>query len=98
MKTLPTLRSLLLLLASLQLTAASARAATPAEEMVAAANHFLAALTPEQKATAVMELKSEERQNWHFIPKNDRKGLQMKDMTPAQRHLAQALLSSGLSQ
>ena len=98
MKNLASLQFPLCLLASLLVISASARAATPAEEMAAAANHFLAALTPEQKATAVMELKSEDRQNWHFIPKNDRKGLQMKDMTPAQRHLAHALLSSGLSQ
>ena len=98
MKTLSVARSSLLLLASLQLIATSARAGTPAEEMAAAANHFLAALTPEQKATAVMEVKSEERQNWHFIPKNNRKGLQIKDMTPGQRNLAHALLSSGLSQ
>jgi hypothetical protein len=66
--------------------------------MAAAANNFLAALSAEQKTTAVTELKSDERLNWHFIPKNDRKGLQYKDMTPTQKRLADALLSSGLSQ
>jgi hypothetical protein len=76
---------------------APARAHTAAEEMADAANHFLAALTPEQKTKATFELKDEERQNWHFIPK-ERKGLTFKEMTPAQRHLGQALLSSGLSQ
>ncbi len=66
------------------------------EEMSAAANNLLNALTPEQKAKAVYELKSDERQNWHFIPK-DRNGLTLKEMTPAQQRLALALLSSGMS-
>jgi hypothetical protein len=77
------------------------RAATPIEavssEMVAAANHWLAALSPEQRAKATYELKDDERLNWHFIPR-DRKGLPLKEMTPAQQHLAQALLASALSQ
>ncbi|HKS36934.1 MAG TPA: DUF3500 domain-containing protein, partial [Verrucomicrobiae bacterium] len=80
-----------------QLAAVPVRGHTPAEEMAEAANHFLAALTPEQRAKAVFDLKSDERLNWHFIPR-ERKGLPLKEMTPAQRHLAQALLNSGLSQ
>lgn len=68
----------------------------PAAEMASAARHWLASLTPEQQATASFDLKSEERFNWHFIPRA-RKGLALKDMTSAQRHLAHALLSSGLS-
>jgi hypothetical protein len=68
-----------------------------AEEMSEAASHFLAALSPEQKAKCTFELKSEERQNWHFIPR-PRKGLPLKEMNPGQRHLAQALLATGLSQ
>ena len=59
--------------------------------------HSLAALTPVQKGKAVFDWKDEERFDWHFIPK-PRKGLPFKEMTPAQRSLAQALLSSGLSQ
>jgi len=70
---------------------------TPAEEMAGAANNFLAALTTEQRAKATYELKDEERYDWHFIPK-PRKGLPVKEMTPAQRNLAHALLSTGLSQ
>ena len=65
-------------------------------EMAEAAQNFLAALTPEQLALATFEMKSDERTNWHFIPKV-RKGLPLKDMTPAQKALAHALLSSGLS-
>ncbi|MBI3192287.1 MAG: DUF3500 domain-containing protein, partial [Pedosphaera parvula] len=87
---------LCLALAPLWSTPALAGAAT--DEMAAAARNFLAALTPEQRAIATFDLKNEERLNWHFIPKNDRKGLQFKDMTAAQKNLAHALLASGLSQ
>ena len=70
--------------------------ATPAGDMGAAANAFLSALTPEQKLKATFAFDAAERENWHFIPK-DRNGLPLKEMTPAQRHLAYSLLSSGLS-
>src|SRR5690242_17501863 len=70
---------------------------SPAEEMAEASSHLLAALNPEQKAKCTFELKDEERMNWHFIPK-PRKGLPLKEMTPAQRALAHALLGTGLSQ
>lgn len=65
-------------------------------QMSAIAKVFLAALTPEQKAKATFEFGSEERENWHFIPR-ERKGLPMKEMTPQQRLLAHALLNTGLS-
>jgi hypothetical protein len=65
--------------------------------MSKAATHFLSALTPEQKAKTTFAFKDDERLNWHFIPR-ERKGLPLREMTPAQRHLADALLSAGLSQ
>jgi hypothetical protein len=67
-----------------------------AEDMAAAATRFLAALTPAQKARATFALRDDERQNWHFFPK-DRPGIAFKEMTPVQRHQATALLASGLS-
>src|SRR5947207_15480691 len=79
------------------MTVVRVSAHTAAEEMSEAANNFLAALTPDQQAKARYELKDDERKNWHFIPK-PRKGLPVKEMTPAQRNLAHALLSTGLSQ
>src|SRR5215467_9437027 len=79
-----------------QLCAFAALAHTPGEEMAEAANNFLAALTPDQKAKAVYEFKHDERLDWHFIPK-PRKGLPFKEMTAPQRLLAHALLNSGLS-
>ncbi|MBB5031788.1 DUF3500 domain-containing protein [Prosthecobacter vanneervenii] len=73
----------------------SARAHEAGAQMSAIAKVFLSALTPEQKAKASFEFGSEERENWHFIPR-ERKGLPMKEMTPQQRLLAQALLNTGL--
>ncbi|HUS04805.1 MAG TPA: DUF3500 domain-containing protein [Bryobacteraceae bacterium] len=65
--------------------------------MVDTAKNFLASLTQEQMAKAVIDFKSDERENWHFIPR-ERKGLPLREMTSPQKHLAQALLSAGLSQ
>lgn len=95
MKTFQALRRILFcaLVASFAITV---RAHGPSEEMAEAANRFLEALTPEQREKAVFELKSEERFNWHFIPRA-RKGLPLKEMTGAQRPLAHALLNSGMS-
>ncbi len=98
-----TLKSLKLssLISALALAASSLFVTTTAhagmDEMAVAANNWLASLTPEQKAKAVYPLKDDERLNWHFIPK-ERNGLTLKAMTPAQRHLAYALLASGMSQ
>src|SRR5258706_4439351 len=91
-------RSLAMLLAlSPFFNALAAHAHTAAEEMTDAANHLLAALTPEQRAKATFDLDSAERFDWHFIPKS-RLGLTFKEMTPGQRLLAHALLNSALSQ
>jgi hypothetical protein len=73
-----------------------ARAHVAGEEMAAAANKFLDSLTPQQRASAAFEFKSDERSNWFFIPKV-RQGLTIKKMTPEQRKLAHALLRTGLS-
>ena len=65
-------------------------------EMTRAATNFLAALTPEQRAKAMFEFKSEERFNWHFIPRA-RQGLAFRDLTFSQQTLAQVLLMTPLS-
>ena len=64
--------------------------------MAEAATNFLAALSPEQKAKATFAFTSDERVNFHFVPMA-RKGLPFAEMSPAQRHLANVLLSSALS-
>jgi len=78
------------------LTAAYNRTNT-ASVMTEAANRFLASLTPEQKAKATFKFEDAERMNWFFVP-IERKGLQLREMQPHQKHLATALLSAGLSQ
>ncbi len=65
--------------------------------MATAANALLSSLTAEQKAKASFGFTDEQRFDWHFIPR-PRKGLPLLEMTAPQKHLAQALLSAGLSQ
>lgn len=72
-------------------------AATPAVDMLGAAQKFLGALTPEQKTKATYALTHAERENWNFVP-IARNGLSMKEMTQPQRDLALALLRTGLGQ
>jgi hypothetical protein len=71
--------------------------APAASLMTECANRFLAALDTEQRGKATFPFATDERMNWHFIPK-ERKGLPLREMTPYQRHLASALLAAGLSQ
>jgi hypothetical protein len=67
-----------------------------ARRMAEAATTFLASLSPEQRARTVFAVGDEERRNWHYIPK-ERQGLPFRELDSSQRHLAHALLSSGLS-
>jgi hypothetical protein len=68
----------------------------PEHAMAEAARAFLATLDAGQQARATFPFSSEERFNWHFIPR-ERKGLSLKDMTAPQRDAAVALLKTGLS-
>ena len=90
-------RLLLIVSAIALLTAAYERTNVPAG-MSDAAHAYLSSLTPELRSRAVVPFASEERQNWHFIPLDNRKGVALREMTSAQKHLAEALLSAGLSQ
>jgi hypothetical protein len=65
--------------------------------MTECASRFLAALDPDQRGKATFAFDTEERMNWHYIPK-ERKGLPLREMRPYQKHLASALLAAGLSQ
>ena len=58
----------------------------------------MATLTAEQKAKGVLPYDTPQRVGWHFIPKEHRKGLQIKDMNPQQRAAAFQLLRDALSQ
>jgi hypothetical protein len=65
--------------------------------MTLAANQFLDSLSAEEKAKAMFSFEDDERSNLFFTPV-PRKGLPLREMTPAQQHLATALLTTGLSQ
>jgi len=65
--------------------------------MTECANRFLAALDPNQRAKASFAFDTDERLNWHYIPR-ERRGLPLREMTPYQKHLASGLLAAGLSQ
>jgi hypothetical protein len=67
-----------------------------ANEMAAAANNLIAALTPEQRTASVYAMNHDHRLDWHFVPK-ERKGTTLKEMTAEQRHLTTALLAASLS-
>jgi len=61
-----------------------------------AATAFLATLDAAQKQKALLPFNSEERLNWHYVPK-ERQGLHYKAMNPSQQQAAQTLLQVGLS-
>lgn len=64
--------------------------------LATAASTWLQSLDPAQRPSASFDLTADERQNWHFIPK-DRLGVSFKQMTPVQAKLARELVATGLS-
>jgi hypothetical protein len=88
-------RALLIVCALGLLTAAYERTQT-ASLMVETAKNYLAALKPSQRAQTMIPFDSPERQNFHYTPV-PRKGLALREMSAEQKHLAEALLSAGLS-
>ena len=84
---------------SMMLGAAAIMAAQsrgPEAEMAAAARSLLSTLDAAQTAKIKWPFDSEERFNWHFIPR-ERQGLSLKAMNEDQRKAAFALLRAGLS-
>ena len=67
-------------------------------DMTQAARDFLAGLSADQRGEANMKFDDAARTDWHFIPKDKRKGLQIKHMDAQQRKLAHTLLASAVSQ
>lgn len=76
--------------------APAAQTPDPAAAMAAAARAFLAALEPGQRALAHLPFNSEERLNWHFVPRA-RQGLSFKQMRASEQEAALALVRSSLS-
>ena len=85
-----------MVLCTIALAAAYQRTRSSAA-MAGAANNLLSVLTAEQKAKATYAMDDKQRLDWHFVPR-ERKGLPLREMDAGQRALAEALLSSGLSQ
>lgn len=69
-----------------------------ATAMTDAAARFLASLPAASKTTAQLDFAAPLRTDWHFIPKQQRKGLQIREMNPAQRERAMELLRAALSE
>jgi hypothetical protein len=64
---------------------------------MSAAEHFLSTLDAGQKAKAALPFTSDERENFHYTPR-ERAGLPLKEMTDAQRQAATKLADSALSE
>jgi hypothetical protein len=73
-------------------------AGSDAPSMTQAAQAFVKTLSAEEKSTAILPYDSPRRVDWHFIPKTERKGLQLKHMSEAQRAAAHKLLKTALSE
>ena len=65
--------------------------------MADAAKAYLAGLTSQQQQQAVIPFSSEQRTDWHFIPLDNRKGVALRQMSPEQKQLAEALVAAGYS-
>jgi hypothetical protein len=87
----------LLALAQMSMVVATERAASV---MTAAASDFLNSLSTEQRQHGAFAYGDAERLRWNFIPNEmfPRKGVAFREMSPAQKQKAHALLKSGLSQ
>src|SRR5580692_10376894 len=87
------------ILISLSLTIATAQ--TPTSRIVSAANTFLSRLDQKQRQSVSFSFDDEQqRKRWSNLPTGavPRGGISLKDMAPAQRSAAMALVSSALSQ
>lgn len=96
MRTVPTLSICALILSSLP----GANAQTATSRIVSAANSFLSTLDDAQRKSLLYSYDDEEqRKRWSNLPITivPRGGIALKDMTPAQRSAAMALVSSALS-
>lgn len=84
----------------------SSHSSSPESLMTLTATRFIESLTPAQRANTVFEVSDPERVTWHYFPERgfqleygrERRGIMFKEMDPKQRHLAYALMASGLSQ
>ena len=69
-----------------------------AQAIVPAANHFIHLLDSGQKAAALYPFDVDERYNFHYIPKDNRKGITIGELNPEQKKAALKLVRSCLSE
>ncbi len=69
-----------------------------AQNAVQAANFFIKSLDQAQKLVAIYPFDTSERFNFHFFPKEDRKGISLNQLNKAQQANAFRLLGTGLSE
>ena len=67
------------------------------ENLAETANRFLKSLTAAQQKTVQYPFNSDERQNWHFVPKSDRKGIPLEALNEQQKKAAFDLVAASLS-
>ncbi len=77
--------------------AAEAPAGDVGAAMTVAAQACLASLQPDELAKAAMKFDDPARLDWTNIPKKERKGLPIRDMSAEQRTLCHRLLRAALS-
>ncbi len=70
---------------------------TKAQDIVAVAGKFINILDSSQKAKALYPFDVDERYNFHFFPKDDRKGITINELTSVQKQAAVNLLKTGFS-
>lgn len=61
------------------------------------ANRFISTLGEDQKKKLMYDFDGDERYNWHFVPRNDRKGVMINELTEPQKKAAFDLLRAYLS-
>jgi len=83
------------LVLGLTLAATVARAANPS--MADAARSVLVALEPAKRTKAVLAFNSDDRLDWHYVPRS-RRGVSFQEMKPAERQAALELLRASLSE
>lgn len=90
--------TLLLTVAVGSISLAAALRRTAAEGMQEAAEAFVSTLNDSQRQQVLLAYDSEQRLGWHFIPKEERKGLALRDMNDAQKTATLRLVRSALSE
>ncbi len=83
--------------ASQQVDADSKAAKRKAMQIVRVTQAFLKTLSDEQKEKASLDFDSDQRVGWHFIPKDSRKGVPLKEMNAEQKEAAMLVLRAAVS-